>query len=84
MLADAADIVAERQLSKKPRTFSVIARCWREGSTSSHRHARSLACAADDQAAKAGVDMYVRSPSVSTSSREAMLDTARKYKRVVR
>jgi predicted dehydrogenase len=87
MLADAADIVAERQLSKKkPRTFGDYRKMLAEKdldivliATPDHWHALPMI-----EAAKAGVDMYVQKPiSVDIVEGEAMLDAARKYKRVV-
>jgi predicted dehydrogenase len=87
MLADAADIVAERQLSKKkPRTYSDYRKMLAEKdldivliATPDHWHALPMI-----EAAKAGADMYVQKPiSVDIVEGEAMLAAARKYKRVV-
>ncbi len=52
MLADAAELVASRQVSKKkPRTYSDYREMLkaRRPRHRDHRHARSLACAADDR-----------------------------------
>ena len=73
MLAEAAEIVSTRQASKKkPRTFGDY-REMLEGEGSrpgAHRHARSLARAADDRrGARPGSTSGCRSRSASTSSR---------------
>ena len=87
MLAEAADIVAGRQLSKKkPRTYSDYRKMLAEKdldavliATPDHWHALPMI-----EACKAGVDMYLQKPiSVDIVEGEAMLEAARKYKRVV-
>src|ERR1700741_205764 len=87
MLADAADIVAGRQKSKKkPRTFADYRKMLAEKdldivliATPDHWHALPMI-----EACKAGVDMYVQKPiSVDIVEGQAMLAAARKYKRVV-
>src|SRR5216684_8474762 len=87
MLADAADLVASRQLSKKkPRTYGD----WREMlkekdldavliATPDHWHALPMI-----EAVKSGADVYVQKPiSVDIAEGKAMLAAARKYGRVV-
>ena len=88
MLADAAELVASRQVSKKtPRTYSDYREMLEAARPRhrAHRHARSLARAADDRGGQ--VRRWTsgsRSRSASTSSKaQAMLAAARKYKRVV-
>lgn len=87
MLADAAQMIAVRQASKKtPRTYGD----WREMlkqeqldivhiATPDHWHALPMIAAC-----KAGADVYVEKPvSVDVVEAQAMLAAARKYKRVV-
>jgi predicted dehydrogenase len=86
MLADAADMVATRQKSKKkPRTYHDYRSMLRQKdldivliATPDHWHALTMI-----EACKAGVDIYCQKP-ISTDVREgqAMLATARKYGRV--
>lgn len=87
MLAEAAEIVAGRQASKKkPRTYSDYRKMLAEKDldivlieTPDHWHALPMI-----EAAKAGVDMYVQKPiSVDVIEGQAMLAAARKYGRVV-
>ncbi|MEO6788731.1 MAG: Gfo/Idh/MocA family oxidoreductase, partial [Chthoniobacteraceae bacterium] len=87
MLADAAEIVASRQLSKKkPRTFGDWRAMLREKdldvvliATPDHWHALTMI-----EAVKSGADVYVQKPtSVDVAESQAMLAAARKYKRVV-
>jgi predicted dehydrogenase len=87
MLAEAADIVASRQLSKKkPRTYSDYRKMLAEKDLDlvlieppDHWHALIMI-----EAAKAGIDIYVQKPiSVDVAEGKAMLAAARKYKRVV-
>jgi len=87
MLAEAADIVATRQASKKkPRTFSDYREMLNQKdldivliATPDHWHALPMIAAA-----KAGIDIYVQKPiSVDIVEGQAMLAAARKYKRVV-
>ena len=87
MLADAAAMSAERQESKKtPRTYSDYRQMLKEKdldivliATPDHWHALTMI-----EAAKAGADMYCQKPiSVDIAEGKAMLDAARKYKRVV-
>lgn len=87
MLAEAADIMASRQRSKKkPRTFTDYREMLAqkdldivEIATPDHWHALPMI-----EAAKAGIDMYLQKPiSVDVVEGEAMLAAARKYKRVV-
>ncbi|MFN7937953.1 MAG: Gfo/Idh/MocA family oxidoreductase [Bryobacteraceae bacterium] len=87
MLAEAADIVATRQVSKKkPRTFSDYREMLNQKdldivliATPDHWHALPMIAAA-----KAGIDIYVQKPiSVDIVEGQAMLAAARKYKRVV-
>lgn len=87
MLAEAADLVAERQLSKKkPRTYADYREMLREKdldvvmvSTPDHWHALpSIA------AMQAGADVYVEKPTgVDVVESQAMVAAARKYHRVV-
>lgn len=87
MLAEAADIVSQRQASrKKPRTYHDYREMLKEKdldivliATPDHWHALPMIAAA-----QAGMDMYVQKPiSVDIVEGQAMLDAARKHKRVV-
>ncbi|MBN2137704.1 MAG: Gfo/Idh/MocA family oxidoreductase [Sedimentisphaerales bacterium] len=87
MLAEAAEIVAGRQKSgKKPRTYSDYRELLKKEqldivhvATPDHWHALAMI-----EAVKAGADVYVEKPiSVDVVEAQAMLATARKYKRVV-
>jgi predicted dehydrogenase len=87
MLADAAEIVASRQVSKKkPRTYADYREMLKEKdldivliATPDHWHALPMIAAAE-----AGVDMYVQKPiSVDVVEGQAMLAAARKHNRVV-
>ena len=87
MLAEAADIVAERQLSKKkPRTYGDYREMLKEKdldivliATPDHWHALPMIAAA-----QAGADIYVQKPiGVDVLECQAMLAAARKYGRVV-
>jgi predicted dehydrogenase len=87
MLAKAADIVAERQVSKKrPRTYSDYRKMLAERdldivevATPDHWHALPMIAALE-----AGADVYVQKPiSVDVIEGQAMLTAARKHKRVV-
>ena len=87
MVADAAEIVAGRQLSKKkPRTYGDYRKMLAEKdldivliATPDHWHALTMI-----EACKAGVDMYLQKPiGVDVVEGQAMLEAARKYKRVV-
>jgi predicted dehydrogenase len=87
MLAEAAEIVASRQASKKqPRTFHDYREMLKEKdldivliATPDHWHALPMIAAAE-----AGADIYVQKPiSVDVVEGEAMLAAARKHKRVV-
>jgi predicted dehydrogenase len=87
MLADAAQQVASRQLSKKtPRTYADYRRMLAERdldlvliATPDHWHALPFL-----EAVKAGADVYVQKPvSVDVVEGQAMLAAARKYGRVV-
>ncbi len=87
MLAEAADLVATRQASKKkPRTYHDYRELLKEQdldivliATPDHWHALPMI-----EAVKSGVDVYVQKPiSVDIAEGKAMLDAARKYKRVV-
>ncbi|MCW5979388.1 MAG: Gfo/Idh/MocA family oxidoreductase [Bryobacteraceae bacterium] len=87
MLAQAADMVATRQASKKkPRTFADYREMLRQKdldlviiATPDHWHALPMI-----EAAKAGIDMYVQKPiSVDVVEGQAMVAAARKYGRVV-
>ncbi|MBI2687500.1 MAG: Gfo/Idh/MocA family oxidoreductase [Acidobacteria bacterium] len=87
MVAAAADLVAQRQVSKKrPRTFSDYREMLKEKdldicliATPDHWHALAMI-----EAAKAGCDMYVQKPiSVDIVEGQSMLAAARKYGRVV-
>jgi predicted dehydrogenase len=87
MLAEAADIVADRQKSKKkPRTYADYRDLLKEKdadivliATPDHWHALPMIAAVE-----AGADVYVQKPiSVDVAEGKAMLDAARKHKRVV-
>jgi predicted dehydrogenase len=87
MLADAAQQVAGRQLSRKtPRTYADYRRMLAEKdldlvliATPDHWHALPFL-----EAVKAGADVYVQKPvSVDVVEGQAMLAAARKYGRVV-
>ncbi len=87
MLAQAAEMVASRQASKKaPRTFADYREMLRQKdldivlvATPDHWHALAAI-----EAMKAGADVYCQKPiSVDVVEAQAMLATARKYKRVV-
>src|SRR5258706_7984324 len=87
MLAEAAQIVASRQLSKKtPRTYSDYREMLKEKDldivligTPDHWHALPMI-----EAVKAGADVYVQKPiSVDIAEGQAMLAAARKHNRVV-
>src|SRR5882672_7184171 len=87
MLAEAADIVATRQASKKkPRTYSDYREMLKEKdldivevATPDHWHALPMIAAVE-----AGADVYVQKPiSVDVAEGNAMLAAARKHGRVV-
>src|SRR5204863_4110249 len=87
MLANAADIVASRQLSKKkPRTYADYREMLKEKDIDvvliappDHWHALAMIAAV-----QSGVDVYVQKPiSVDVVEGQAMLAAARKHKRVV-
>src|ERR1041385_2334910 len=87
MLAEAADIVASRQLSKKkPRTYHDYRDMLKEKDldmvligTPDHWHALTMI-----EAVKSGCDVYGQKPiSVDIAEGQAMLAAARKYNRVV-
>jgi predicted dehydrogenase len=87
MLADAADMVASRQSSKRaPRTYSDYREMLREKdldvvlvATPDHWHALPTIAAL-----QSGADVYVEKPiSVDVVEGQAMLAAARKYNRVV-
>jgi predicted dehydrogenase len=87
MLAQAADMVASRQASRrKPRTFADYREMLREKDldivlidTPDHWHALPMI-----EAVRSGADVYVQKPiSVDVTEGQAMLAAARKYKRVV-
>jgi predicted dehydrogenase len=87
MLAQAAEIVASRQASKKtPRTFSDYRQMLAQKdldivlvATPDHWHALSMIAAVES-----GADVYVQKPiSVDVVEGRAMLDAARKHNRVV-
>jgi predicted dehydrogenase len=87
MLAEAADLVAERQKSqKKPRTYGDYREMLKEKDldivligTPDHWHALPMIAAVE-----AGADVYCQKPiSVDVMEGKAMLDAARKHKRVV-
>src|SRR5688572_4580147 len=87
MLANAADIVASRQLSKKkPRTYGDYREMLKQKDLDlvliappDHWHALPMIAAV-----QSGLDVYVQKPiSVDVVEGQAMLAAARKYKRVV-
>ncbi|MBN2314420.1 MAG: Gfo/Idh/MocA family oxidoreductase [Sedimentisphaerales bacterium] len=87
MLAEAAEMVAARQASKKkPRTYGDYREMLQKEkldivhvATPDHWHALAMIAAV-----KAGADVYVEKPiSVDVVEGQAMLAAARKYKRVV-
>lgn len=87
MLAEAADIVAGRQLSrKKPRTYGDYREMLKEKDldlvligTPDHWHALPMIAAV-----QAGADVYVQKPTgVDVAECQAMTAAARKYQRVV-
>jgi predicted dehydrogenase len=87
MLADAAEIVASRQLSKKkPRTYHDYRDMLKEKdldmvliATPDHWHALTMI-----EAVKSGCDVYCQKPiSVDIAEGQAMLAASRKYNRVV-
>src|SRR5881396_916645 len=87
MLADAADMVAARQASKKrPRTYGDYRQMLKEKdldivliATPDHWHALAMIAAVE-----AGADLYVQKPiSVDVVEGQAMLAAARKHNRVV-
>ena len=87
MLAEAAEIVANRQASKKtPRTFADYREMLKQKdldmvliATPDHWHALPMIAACE-----AGLDIYVQKPiSVDVAEGRAMLEAARKHQRVV-
>jgi predicted dehydrogenase len=87
MLSEAADMVAERQASKKrPRCYSDYREMLKEKdldivevATPDHWHALTMI-----EAVKSGADVYCQKPiSVDVAEGQAMLAAARKYGRVV-
>lgn len=87
MVSDAADLVATRQKSKKkPRIYSDYKKMLGEKNldivligTPDHWHALTMI-----EAVKSGVDVYCQKPiSVDIVEGQAMVNAARKYKRVV-
>lgn len=87
MLAEAADIVAQRQLSRKtPRTYGDYRAMLKEKDldlvligTPDHWHALPMIAAV-----QAGADVYVQKPiGVDVAECQSMLAASRKYKRVV-
>src|SRR3954471_18663500 len=87
MLANAAEMVSTRQKSRKaPRTYSDYREMLKEKdldvvliATPDHWHALPMIAAVE-----AGADVYVQKPiSVDIAEGKAMLDAARKHKRVV-
>src|SRR5947209_14484902 len=87
MLAEAADMVAPRQASKKkPRTYGDYRQMLKEKDldlvlieTPDHWHALPMI-----EACQAGIDVWVQKPiSVDIVEGQAMLAAARKYRRVV-
>ncbi len=87
MLADAADLVAQRQASKKtPRTYADYREMLKEKdldivliATPDHWHALPMIAAVE-----AGADIYVQKPiSIDVNEGKAMLAAARKHQRVV-
>jgi predicted dehydrogenase len=87
MLAEAGELVASRQISKKvPRLYSDYREMLKQGDvdivligTPDHWHALPMI-----DAVKSGLDVWVQKPvSVDVVEARAMLAAARKYKRVV-
>ena len=87
MLAEAADLVSQRQKSKKkPRTYADYRQMLKEKDldivligTPDHWHTLQMIAAVE-----AGADVYVQKPiSVDVAEGEAMLAAARKHNRVV-
>ena len=87
MVADAAELVSQRQASKKaPRTYSDYREMLKEKdldiviiATPDHWHALPMIAAVE-----AGADVYVQKPiSIDIAEGKAMLEAARKHKRVV-
>jgi predicted dehydrogenase len=87
MLSEAADLVAERQASKKkPRTYTDYREMLKEKdldvvevATPDHWHALPMIAAVE-----AGADVWVQKPiSVDVVEGQAMVEAARKHKRVV-
>lgn len=87
MLSNAADMIENRQDSKKrPRTYDDYRKMLHERdldivliATPDHWHALTMI-----EAAKSGVDMYVQKPiSVDVEEGKAMVAAARKYGRIV-
>jgi len=87
MLAEAANLIAARQASRKqPRTYADYREMLKEKdldivliATPDHWHALAMI-----EACKAGADLYVQKPiSADVIEGQAMLAAARKYKRVV-
>ena len=87
MVAEAAEMIAARQVSKKtPRTYGDYREMLKQEeldivhiATPDHWHALAMIAAC-----KAGADVYVEKPiSVDVVEGQAMLAAARKYKRVV-
>jgi predicted dehydrogenase len=87
MLAEAAEIVATRQVSrKKPRTYADYREMLKEKdldivliATPDHWHPLAMIAAVE-----AGADVYVEKPiSVDVTEAQAMLAAARKHRRVV-
>ena len=87
MLASAADLISQRQKSKKkPRTYTDYREMLKEKDldlvligTPDHWHALQMITAVE-----AGMDVYVQKPiSVDIAEGEAMLAAARKHERVV-
>src|SRR5947199_2670950 len=87
MLAEAAELVASRQVSRKtPRTYTDYRQMLKERDldiviivTPDHWHALAMI-----DAVKSGADVWVQKPiSVDVVEGQAMLAAARKYKRVV-
>ena len=87
MVAEAADLISTRQVSKqKPRTYSDYREMLKQKDldlvligTPDHWHALTAI-----EAMKAGADLYLQKPiSADVSEGQAILAAARKYKRVV-
>lgn len=86
MLAEAVDLIAERQKGKKPRTYSNYKDMLKEKdfdivevATPDHWHALPAIAAIE-----AGADLYLQKPiSVDVLEGKAILDAARKHRRVV-